>query len=304
MRLVYLRTGLIRWQPCADCGVAVSSASDVDRVRSVWFDPTWVDDGRPMWVDEGRSQDGSEPVSSDIERFDEGIVPPPPDMTDDEDMADDEEPDDEEHDDEHDMVGVDIKQLDEGGVPFDVANEEKPWDVDAAMSMVWPMGLAPMVGAAAETMPSGVGTSDGTGVVASTKGALHGTGVVASTQGTSDPSLTEAVGTGVVASTTKGTSDPGLTVAGGTGVVAATMPSSSGAIPSRPPHAADASELADAHPCLDCEPCSLGLFVEFIVLCSLEFAQEAKEKLFRFGQNLARASDPLLDLLDNLCTFE
>ena len=47
--------------------------------------------------DKRRSEDGSEPVSSDIERFDEGIVPPPPDMTDDEehDTSDDEEHDEE-----------------------------------------------------------------------------------------------------------------------------------------------------------------------------------------------------------------
>ena len=65
----YLCTGLIRWHPCMDCDVAAGSG--VERC----------------------SEDGSEPVSSDIERSDEGIAPPVLGMT-----------DDEEHGEEHDML--------------------------------------------------------------------------------------------------------------------------------------------------------------------------------------------------------
>ena len=141
---------------------------------------------------ERHSEDGSEPVSSDIERFDEGIIPPPPDMT-----------DDEEHDEDgSDMVGSDIEQSDEDAAPLDVAyHDEAPWDVGAflAGAMPVPMGLACGHGA------------ESTGALLVPFGMPSGAESIGALPSGSSTTLTDAA--------MKRTSDPGLTEADGIRVV-------------------------------------------------------------------------------------
>ena len=270
----YLRTGLIRWHPCVDCDVALSSGS------------------------ERHSEDGSDPVSSDIERFDEGIIPPV--MTDDE---------------EYDEDGCDIEQLDEGVVPPVMANDEEPGtdcDVGALLAgaMPEPMGLVGGPNLGELPMPSG---AESMGALPMPSGAAESMGALPMPSGAeSVGALPSGSSTTLTGAMTKGTADPGLTEAAGTGVLAgalslhrsdAAMPSSRLAVPSCPPHA-DASELTDAHMCLDCESCSLGSCLLWCrCFCVPYHFRRPIKHNYLCSNHGARASDPLLDLLDE-CTFD
>ena len=107
-------------------------------------------------------------VSSDIERFDEGIVPPAPGMTDDE-GKDTSSSDDEEHE-EHDIVCVEL--------------DEEPWNVGAFLAggRLEPMGLAPKTVDAGATGDPGLTEANANRVVAQT------------TKETSDPGLSDYKG--------------------------------------------------------------------------------------------------------------